>query len=115
MRTYYAKAIHEMDPNVKLDEPAAIAAAMLMAGVKHGAVEDVVIQKAGLPREQALEIAARLRAGGVWDGLKTVHSGWDDPESGDIAFWMDAMVGTGMLQRAKPKRKLKSHKYGAPL
>jgi len=113
MTPYYRNEVRKMDDKLGLDEPAAYCAAMLLCAINHGAYTETVIDKTGVPAEVGNEIAERLRQQRIWVGPQTHHSGWDDPETGGIAFWMDVNVGLGFMERAKPKKKIRSSKIGS--
>lgn len=100
MTPYYANAVRKLDPKLDLKDPAAYCAAMLLCAANHGAVDADVIKRTGVPLHEGKAIAWRLRRNRVWQKMMTRHGGWDDPESGGIAFWMDVCVGTGMMKRA---------------
>ena len=36
-----------------------------------------------------------------WQGKRFMHSGWDDEESGGIAFWLDVSIAMGYIERAQ--------------
>lgn len=112
MKAKYEKQVREMDPNLSMTDTAAYCAAMLLCAAEFGADTEDVLGRTGVPTETGYVIADRLRDQGVWDGNKTLHSGWDDPETGGVAFWMDVCTGTGLVERAKRRRVTKSRKVG---
>jgi hypothetical protein len=111
MKTYYEKQIRKLDRNLSMTDPAAYAAAMLLCGAAHGANVNEVAARTEVPIADARAIGKRLRTNGIWRGVKTCHSGWDDPKTGGIAFWMDVAVGTGMMMRAR--KQAPSQKVGS--
>jgi hypothetical protein len=111
MHKKYEREIKKLDPNLSLTDTAAYAAAMLLFAMEHGANVNEAIKGTGVPVKEGREIGRRFRTNGIWRGDRTHHSGWDDPESGGIAFWMDASVGAGLLCRARSRPQ--SQKIGA--
>src|SRR6185437_11437091 len=96
-----------MDKNAEIDGPSGYAAAMLICSAKRalrGMKIDVaaIIRRTGVPSAHGLRIAERLRKSRIWWRGALHHSGWHDPQTGGIAFWMDVAVGTGLMQRAQP-------------
>lgn len=100
MTPYYRNAVRALDPKLDLNDQSAYCAAMLLCAAKNGASDGDVIQRTGVPLAAGKAIAWRLRRNRVWRKTATHHSGWDDPESGGIAFWLDVNVGTGMMRRS---------------
>lgn len=100
MTPYYRNEVRKLDPKLGLNEPAAFCAAMLLCAIKNGANDKDVIERTGVPLRDGKAIAWRLRRNRVWRKEITHHSGWDDPKTGGIAFWMDVNVGTGMMRRS---------------
>jgi hypothetical protein len=107
---YYAGEVRKLDPKLSLTDTAAYAAAMLLCALKHGAVDADVIKRTGVPLHEGKAIAWRLRRSRVWQ-KKVTHAEWSDPETGGIAFWMDACVGAGLMKRGYGPRT----KTGSPL
>ncbi len=101
-----------MDPNLSMTDASAYAAAMLLYAVEHGANVNEAIKGTGVPMKEGREIGRRFRSNGIWRGSATHHSGWSDPHTGGIAFWMDVCVGTGMMMRAR--KQPASRKASAP-
>ena len=77
-----------------------LAIEMLLASIHVGGHVDKVAELLDRPRSELETIAARLERNGIWrsDG-RVFHSGWFD-EDGGIALIMDAMCGTGMLEKS---------------
>lgn len=102
MTPYYVKALKSIDKHADMDSPSGYAAAMLLCSAKDGLKIGVpaIIRRTGVPSRHGQRIAERLRANRVWWRGKVCHSGWTDPKTGGIAFWMDALVGAGLMKRA---------------
>ena len=103
MKPYYVKAIKAIDKHADVAGPSGYAAAMLLCSAKHGLKIGIpaIIHRTGVPSRQGQRIAERLRANRIWWRGKVYHGGWTDPKSGGIAFWMDALVGAGLMKRAE--------------
>jgi hypothetical protein len=97
---YYNSVVRRLDANLALTSHDAYCAAMLICSSKCGAKMRQILTRTKVPKLAAKKIERRLRDNGVWRGEKVFHSGWDDKETGGIAFWMDVCVGTGMMNRA---------------
>lgn len=88
--------LKELDPNLTEDSPSFAGALILLAATEVGADAERVASFTGLPLEEVARREAHLRANGVWDGEMVIHSDWFD-EDGGFGFWMDVLVGEGML------------------
>lgn len=84
------------------------AGAVLLASAEVGAHSKAVAVHLGWAVARVERIARRLRASGVWR-RGVVHAEWGDEEGGDVAFILDALVGSGAAHRGfsynKPGRK----------
>lgn len=97
------RIINELDPKLPEADPTYKAALVLLASIHIGPNARRIASFTHLPREECEEIGRRLRKGGIWRGSK-IYGEWDDPKGGGIAFLLDAMVGSGMLNRAKQEQ-----------
>lgn len=92
--------VRKMDPNLDSESSSFRAAVVLLAGLVVGANADSIAEFTGYSRAEVRKFGSNLRECGVWRGSKTA-CGWDDPESGGVAFWMDVCVAEGTLRRSK--------------
>ena len=65
------------------------------------------VELTGLAFADVERFAARFRQSGIWKG-RYLSCDWGHETAGDIAFWMDAMVGAGELDRLASRRRRKS-------
>lgn len=92
------KAVQEADPALSKSDPAFKAACVLLASANLGPEDLKIAHLMGLPLEVVSEFGDRLRKCGIWKNGK-VHVDWSG-EDGEIAFWMDCLVATGVFKRA---------------
>lgn len=95
------KEVRNMDPQLSGTDPAFHAAVVMMSALEIGQDVRKLARFTHVPLPTIREIAARLRAQGLWKNGTTYHSGWDDPESGGVAFWLDVSIALGYLQRTQ--------------
>lgn len=101
--------VKRLDPNLEEEDPAFVAAVCMLSALEVGAYAVRVEKFTGYTYRRVTTIARRLTESGVWRGGKTHHSGWDDKDTGGIAFWSDVCVATGKLKRgirARPDNRL---------
>ena len=72
--------------------------AILLSGLYVGLNARKIARFASLPYVFVATITRRLRANGIWQGDK-ITSDWLDKKTGGCAFWLDAAVGAGYLER----------------
>ena len=104
--------IKRLDPQLKQDDTSFVTAVIMLSAIEVGADAERIAKFSGVGLGQVMEREHRLRKNKVWVGEKTHHSGWDDKESGGIAFWMDVCIADGLLVRSG-SRAPKSQKIGA--
>ena len=102
--------VRRMDP--KVSGESFKAAVVLLAALVVGPSAPQVSAFTGYPIGLCREFSARLRESGVWKDGKT-HCEWFDDKCGGTAFWLDVAVAQGFVERAKPRRKIKSQKIGS--
>lgn len=91
--------IKESDPNLSQDDEAYKAAAVLLLSANIGPNQLAIARLLGYPRSLVAKFNYRLRKSKIWRRGKVYHSGWDDPEHGGIAFWLDVATATGLIER----------------
>jgi hypothetical protein len=95
--------IRGWDPFLAEDSNAFDAAVVMLAalylGTGHGAARKLAAFT-GVPYERTLIFQRRLRAAGIWQDGRTVAD-WDDPRSGEAAFWLDVGVADGTFELKK--------------
>lgn len=90
-------AIHKLDPAIEPDDNAYQAAVIMLAALQVGANIRQIARFTGYLIHEVAEIGRRLRANGVWCGSKT-RCEWFEKDGG-LAFWMDANVALGYMER----------------
>lgn len=94
--------LHEMDPKIKTRSKEMTAGLILLAATEVGTSDQKIAKFLGMsPRTLSL-YTSRLRKQKVFDGEKLRHSGWFSKKSGGIAFWLDASIALGYIERATP-------------
>jgi len=91
-------AVHRLDPAIKPVDEAYSVAVIMLAALQVGANIRRVARFTGYLIREVAEIGRRLRTNGVWCGPKT-QCEWFEKDGG-IAFWMDANVGLGYMERS---------------
>lgn len=95
------QALHEMDQNLSEQDEVFGAGLVLLAAVDTGQTSVAPLQTTtGLPVNTVRKFVRNLKANGIFKDGKIYHSGWDDEESGGIAFWLDAAVAVGLVRRS---------------
>lgn len=77
-------------------EAALVMLAALYIGTGHGTSRRLT-DFTGVPHERTLMFQRRLRAAGIWQDGRTVAD-WNDPRSGEAAFWLDVGVAAGTFE-----------------
>jgi hypothetical protein len=74
------------------------AALVLLAGLHLGTGKILPLSRlTGVRPRHVAEFAARLRANDVWTSCGKTSGQWED---GQLAFWLDVWIATGLLERA---------------
>lgn len=97
--------IHEWDPKLAEEsewfQAALVMFSALYLGTGHGAA--LRLSKfTGVRYERVLWFRKNLLAAGIWKDGKTTCT-WDDPESGELSFWVDVGIACGDLESSKPE------------
>lgn len=76
------------------------AALVLLAGGYLGTAKILPLSRVtGVHPRKVVEFAGRLRASGVWTASGKTNVEWFDGEAGQLAFWLDVWIATGVLER----------------
>lgn len=94
------KTLAKSAPNVEKDDEAFRAGVVLLSALDVGQRPRALSEFTGYTVEEIQRYSANLRANNVWNRGRVYHSGWDDEESGGMAFWMDVAIALGYLERA---------------
>ena len=93
------RRIRDYDPKLDPDEDLFVAACVMLASAYHGPNADRLARVLERPRAQIRRFGQNCRNGGVWEGRRVIHSGWDDEEHGGIAFTLDAGTAMGWFTK----------------
>jgi hypothetical protein len=93
------KTIKEMDPELSKEDEAFKIAAVLLASTQVGTNAVKCAKLLRKPINEVAPIAKQIRDAGVWKGHRISASGWTDPETGGIGFWMDVLCCQGLMER----------------
>jgi hypothetical protein len=75
-------------------------ALVMLAGLCLGTRKVMPLSRlTGVAPRRVAEFAERLRANGVWTSDGKTACQWFDDDGGHLAFWLDAWVATGMMER----------------
>lgn len=101
------RTVRDLDPQLEADDDVYKAAVCLLSTLTIGAHARRVAKFTGYPYRFVAPLAWHWRANRVWVRrrrlpAKICHSGWGDPEHGCVAFWLDVMVGMGLVTRQCP-------------
>jgi hypothetical protein len=76
------------------------AALVLLAGCYLGTAKILPLSRlTGVHPRKVVEFAVRLRASGAWTHSGKTSVEWFDADAGQLAFWLDVWVATGVLKR----------------
>lgn len=94
------QAVREGDPELSEDDEAFHAAVVIMSlfSLRSWSAK-AVADFTGYPLKEVKKFLWHLRANKVVRGHKVHHSGWDDNETGAMAFWLDVSIALGFLAR----------------
>jgi len=93
------QCIKEIDPIIEETDEVFEAAVILLAILEVGTVIKTLHHFTGYGIMRVRKYMERWEANGIVEDGKLYHSGWDDEGHGIIAFWLDVMVGTGMIKK----------------
>lgn len=96
--------IKRMDPKLDPDGDSFKAAVCLISALNVGAKAKSVAGFTGYPMQLVKKFSSRLIGSGIWVRGKTC-CGWNDANTGAIAFWCDVNVAMGLMSRSKQPRK----------
>ena len=89
------------DPNEDQDSEAFKAQLVLLASAVLGTFNQTKLRDfTKVEGSLIAKFAHNLRKSGVWKGRNTICANWCDEEEGGVAFMLDTLVATGMMQRA---------------
>lgn len=91
--------VRESDPNLDERTKDFHAAVVLLAMLEVGPHERQLMHFTGYGIFTIRHLLDNWKKNGVIDGEIICHGGWDDPEDGAVAFWLDVGVGTGVFER----------------
>jgi hypothetical protein len=107
----FKETIRQMDPGLEEESPQFDAALLMLSALSVGTRN---LRRLSLftevPYEDVRRVARRLREAGVWtqDG-KTVAN-WDSPSPlGEIAFWTDVNVATGIFLLSDERKRRRTN------
>lgn len=103
------KEIIRMEPTIPTDSYEFVAAVVLLAVLEVGTEPRVLSHFTGFGISEIKCYLDRWKKNGVIQEGVVHHGGWDDPDNATavVAFWLDVMVGTGMIVRVEDE----SRKY----
>ncbi len=103
------QAVIDTDPLLEADDPAFAVAVILLSATFIGPIKYKLQHFTGYSQRFVNRVWHNFRRNGIFVGaargsatrnLRTVaHSGWDDEETGAIAFWLDVLCGQGLIER----------------
>jgi len=93
------KAVKELDESLSGEDAAYRVGVILLAATEVGQSPKALSEFTGYPRDEIKGYSKHLRENNIWNRGRTYHAGWDDEETGGIAFWLDVNVALGYVER----------------
>lgn len=91
------------------EAPTYQAGVLLLALTVRGSEREELHRFTGYPLAFIDRCMGHWRRNGVWKDGKVHDVGWEDARSGDVAFWLDAMTGLGLVDRQVDQQGPKYH------
>lgn len=91
--------VQHLDPTLKRKDRSFRTAVILLASVTNDLKTSEELRDfTKYQLRECYTCLKNLRSNGLgWRGDTFVHSGWDDKETGGVAFWIDVAVANGQL------------------